>query len=59
LNRILDQLRDGDIVTVWKLDRLARSTRNLLDIVEAIRKPVPASNPSPNLGPTPPLTPAR
>lgn len=26
------------IVTVWKLDRLARSTRNLLDIVEAIRQ---------------------
>jgi DNA invertase Pin-like site-specific DNA recombinase len=27
LNRMLDQLRDGDVVTVWKLDRLARSTR--------------------------------
>ena len=36
LNRMLDQLRVGDIVTVWKLDRLARSTRNLLDIVETI-----------------------
>jgi DNA invertase Pin-like site-specific DNA recombinase len=36
LNRMLDQLREGDIVTVWKLDRLARSTRNLLDIVETI-----------------------
>jgi DNA invertase Pin-like site-specific DNA recombinase len=38
LNRMLDQLRDGDVVTVWKLDRLARSTRNLLEIVEAIRQ---------------------
>jgi DNA invertase Pin-like site-specific DNA recombinase len=38
LKRMLDQLRDGDIVAVWKLDRLARSTRNLLEIVEAIRQ---------------------
>jgi len=36
LNRMLDQLREGDVVTVWKLDRLARSTRNLLEIVEMI-----------------------
>jgi DNA invertase Pin-like site-specific DNA recombinase len=33
---MLDQLREGDIVIVWKLDRLARSTRNLLEIVETI-----------------------
>src|ERR1700730_9794728 len=33
---MLDQLREGDVVTVWKLDRLARSTRNLLEIVETI-----------------------
>jgi DNA invertase Pin-like site-specific DNA recombinase len=33
---MLDQLRKGDIVVVWKLDRLARSTRNLLEIVETI-----------------------
>ena len=38
LNRILDQLREGGVVTVWKLDRLARSTRDLLEIVEAIRQ---------------------
>jgi len=36
LNRMLDQLREGDVVTVWKLDRLARSTRNLLEIIETI-----------------------
>ena len=36
LNQMLDQLREGDVVTVWKLDRLARSTRNLLEIVETI-----------------------
>jgi DNA invertase Pin-like site-specific DNA recombinase len=33
---MLDHLREGDVITVWKLDRLARSTRNLLDIVEMI-----------------------
>jgi DNA invertase Pin-like site-specific DNA recombinase len=36
LDRMLDQLRSGDVVIVWKLDRLARSTRNLLEIVETI-----------------------
>jgi DNA invertase Pin-like site-specific DNA recombinase len=36
LNRMVDQLRPGDVVIVWKLDRLARSTRNLLEIVESI-----------------------
>ena len=36
LNRLLDHLREGDVVTVWKLDQLARSTRNLLEIVETI-----------------------
>jgi DNA invertase Pin-like site-specific DNA recombinase len=36
LNRMLDQLRKDDVVAVWKLDRLARSTRNLLEIVEMI-----------------------
>ena len=33
---MLDQLREGDIVAVWKLDRLARFTRNPLEMVEAI-----------------------
>ncbi len=33
LNRMLDRLRDGDVVTVWKLDRLARSTSNLLEMI--------------------------
>ena len=36
LNRMLDQLRDGDVVTVTKYDRLARSLKDLLEIVEAI-----------------------
>lgn len=37
LDRLLDQLRAGDVVVVAKYDRLARSLRDLLDIVEAIR----------------------
>jgi DNA invertase Pin-like site-specific DNA recombinase len=44
LNRMLDQLRNGDVVTVWKLDRFARSTRKLLEIVELISNA--GSNPS-------------
>lgn len=38
LDRMLDQLRDGDTVVIWKLDRLARSTRDLLEIVDKIRE---------------------
>lgn len=36
LDRLLDHLRRGDVVTVTRLDRLARSTRDLLDIAERI-----------------------
>jgi DNA invertase Pin-like site-specific DNA recombinase len=36
LDRMLEQLRDGDIVIVTKYDRLARSLKDLLDIVETI-----------------------
>ncbi len=37
LARLLDQLRQGDVVVVTRLDRLARSTGNLLEIAAAIR----------------------
>lgn len=37
LARLLDHLRAGDVVTVTRLDRLARSTRDLLDITERIQ----------------------
>ena len=37
LTRLLDHLRPGDVVTVTRLDRLARSTRDLLDIAERIQ----------------------
>jgi len=38
LERLLDTLRQEDIVVVWKLDRLARSTRDLLEITDTIKK---------------------
>jgi len=33
---MLDQLRDGDVIVVWKLDRLSRSLKDLLHILEKI-----------------------
>ncbi|MGQ5524157.1 recombinase family protein [Chitinimonas sp. PSY-7] len=36
LNRLLDQLRKNDVVVVWKLDRLTRSLKDLLLILEKI-----------------------
>jgi len=36
LERLLDHLRGGDVVIVTKYDRLARSLRDLLEIVERI-----------------------
>lgn len=35
---MLDYVREGDTVTVCKLDRIARSTKHLLDIVEQLEK---------------------
>jgi resolvase-like protein len=34
---MLDQLREGDVVVVARLDRLARSTRDLLEIAELLK----------------------
>ena len=38
LHRMLDQLREGDTVVVWKLDRLSRSLKDVLHIMERIEK---------------------
>jgi DNA invertase Pin-like site-specific DNA recombinase len=35
---MLDQLREGDTVIVWKLDRLSRSLKDVLHIMERIGK---------------------
>jgi len=36
LHRLLDQIRKGDVLVVWKLDRLSRSLRDLLTIMERL-----------------------
>ena len=36
LHRLLDQLREGDTLVVWKLDRLSRSLKDVLHIMERI-----------------------
>ena len=41
LRRMIEQLREGDVVIVVRLDRLARSTRDLLELAES-RPPAPA-----------------
>jgi hypothetical protein len=36
LEQVLDQLRPGDTLVVWKLDRLGRSLRHLVDTVTSL-----------------------
>jgi DNA invertase Pin-like site-specific DNA recombinase len=36
LHRLLDHLRKGDVLVVWKLDRLSRSLRDVLIIMERV-----------------------
>jgi DNA invertase Pin-like site-specific DNA recombinase len=36
LQEMIEQLRDGDVVVVWKLDRLSRSLKDLLHIMDRI-----------------------
>ena len=38
LHKMLEHLREGDIVVVWKLDRLSRSLKDLLVIMERIKQ---------------------
>jgi DNA invertase Pin-like site-specific DNA recombinase len=38
LTKALDMLREGDTLVVWKLDRLGRSVKNLVDFVGNIAK---------------------
>src|ERR1700732_2812257 len=37
LHKALEQLREGDVLVVWKLDRLSRSLKDLLHIMERVR----------------------
>jgi Resolvase, N terminal domain len=52
LDQALGQLRKGDILVVWRLDRLGRSLRHLIDTITALNdcartiaawKPLPVS----------------
>jgi DNA invertase Pin-like site-specific DNA recombinase len=38
LDAMLEQLRPGDSVTVWRLDRLGRSLRHLIDVVADLER---------------------
>lgn len=38
LDLLLDHLRPGDTLVVWRLDRLGRSVRNLIDLVQALEE---------------------
>lgn len=38
LKKCLDSLKKGDTLVVWKLDRLGRSLRNLVEIIDDLRE---------------------
>jgi DNA invertase Pin-like site-specific DNA recombinase len=38
LTKTLEMLREGDTLVVWKLDRLGRSVKNLIDLVGELNK---------------------
>lgn len=38
LNRLLDQLRPGDTLVVWKLDRLGRNLRHLIQTISSLEE---------------------
>lgn len=37
LRKMIDQLREGDVIVTWKLDRLGRSLRDLVNLVNEIQ----------------------
>src|SRR6266700_3326659 len=45
LHRLLDQLRPEDVVIVWKLDRLSRSLKDLLHIMERMASIMASATP--------------
>jgi hypothetical protein len=55
LHRLLDHLREGDTVVVWKLDRLSRSLKDVLHTSwRGLPKRVPVSGRSPRTSIPPP-----
>lgn len=45
LDRMLDRLGPGDEVVVWKLDRLGRNTRHLLELLDDFKVEASSSVP--------------
>lgn len=37
LDKALAYVREGDVLVVWKLDRLGRSTKNVLEVIEQLK----------------------
>ncbi|NET35544.1 MAG: recombinase family protein [Cyanothece sp. SIO1E1] len=37
LRKMIEQLREGDIIIIWKLDRLGRSLRDLVNLIREIQ----------------------
>jgi DNA invertase Pin-like site-specific DNA recombinase len=58
LERVLDELESGDVLVVTKLDRLARSTLDLLRIVDQIGRECAGFKLSASRGQTPRPRPA-
>lgn len=38
LNQLLAEIRSGDVVIIWKLDRLGRSLKHLVELVDQLNK---------------------
>src|SRR6201996_2358390 len=38
LQKLLTQIQNGDVLVVWKLDRLSRSLRDILEIIDRLNK---------------------
>jgi DNA invertase Pin-like site-specific DNA recombinase len=38
LSKAMERLEAGDVLNVWKLDRLGRNTRHVLDLIDAMRE---------------------
>ena len=36
LNNLIQQLRPNDVLVIWKLDRLGRSLKNLIELVQQL-----------------------
>jgi DNA invertase Pin-like site-specific DNA recombinase len=53
LAKVIRRLEPGDVLLVTRLDRLARSTRDLLNVLAAVGEMAPASRVSRMLGPIP------